>query len=318
MTRRHELEGVVRSWLREDGHEDADRVLFSVLGELDTTPQRHASWLARRLPFMNSNTFRFGIAAAAVVAGAALVGANLLPDSIGDPDPTSPPSPSARPLVGATVLEPGPYIIDTGFPLRISFSVPSEGWVNYVWESGAAAGNTRAVCFGSATCDPPAAAGVGFHIVTGVPTEPCNPGAGRMDIGATIDDLADAIRDRPGWRSTSPVQTAVGGYPALAFEIRAQPQDVDGCPGSVSAFFAGSFGRAATAGERLRLWVVDVGGDTRLVIEAFDFGSTPNQDVDAATRIVDSVELQLPADLGAGGAAEREPVKPGRRRSVES
>ena len=62
MTANRELDREVRSWLREDGHEDADRLLSEVLDQLDTTPQRHAGWLARRFPIVNSTRIRYGIA----------------------------------------------------------------------------------------------------------------------------------------------------------------------------------------------------------------------------------------------------------------
>ena len=48
----------LRSWLREDRYEDADRVLDVVFDQIPATPQRSASWLARRFPIMNSNMFR--------------------------------------------------------------------------------------------------------------------------------------------------------------------------------------------------------------------------------------------------------------------
>ena len=41
---------IVRSWLQTDEYESADRVLDAVLDQLDTTPQRRATWWpARRL-----------------------------------------------------------------------------------------------------------------------------------------------------------------------------------------------------------------------------------------------------------------------------
>ena len=47
---------IVRSWLRTDEHESADRVLDAVLDQLDTTPQRRATWWpARRFPDMNNS-----------------------------------------------------------------------------------------------------------------------------------------------------------------------------------------------------------------------------------------------------------------------
>jgi len=288
VTANRRLEREVRSWLREDSHEDADRVLFTVLDQLDTTPQRHAGWLARRFPIMSSKPVRYGIAAAVLVV-AALLGANVLQRNTGSPDPT--PSPSPRPLAGTTALVPGTYFVHEQFPMRITFEVPSEGWQNYVWEGGAASANTRAICTTGGDCASPGV-GVGFHLVTGVPSDPCNPGSPKVDLGDSTDDLATAVADRPGWSSTEPEPTTVSGFPATYVEIRADPGAVEGCSDSVSAYFAGALGRSASAGERLRLWIVDVEG-TRLVVEAFNFGAaSPEADVEAATQIVESLRIQ--------------------------
>ena len=44
----------IRSWLREDRHEDVSRIAGAVLDQVDTTPQRRATWWpARRIPTMN-------------------------------------------------------------------------------------------------------------------------------------------------------------------------------------------------------------------------------------------------------------------------
>ena len=75
---------IVRSWLHEDRHEDATRVLDSVLTDVDTTPQRRSGWTAWRASAMN----RFvvvGLGAAAVVA-VLLIGSQLL----GSPPPGGP------------------------------------------------------------------------------------------------------------------------------------------------------------------------------------------------------------------------------------
>jgi hypothetical protein len=82
---------IVRSWLHEDAHEDADRVLDMVLDLVDTTPQRRASWLARRTPSMN-NYARLGLVAAAVLA-VVILGIGLFGRSP-DVGPTTSPTPS--------------------------------------------------------------------------------------------------------------------------------------------------------------------------------------------------------------------------------
>ena len=67
----------IRSWLREDRHEDVSRVAGAVLDQVETIPQRRATWWpAWRTPTMNK-LVTYGLGAAAVVvllfAGSQLV-----------------------------------------------------------------------------------------------------------------------------------------------------------------------------------------------------------------------------------------------------
>src|SRR3970040_1990973 len=77
MSTERDMTRIVRSWLRTDEHESADRVLDHVLAQLNATPQRRSWWPARRIADMN-NVAKLAIAAAAVVV-VAVVGINLLP-----------------------------------------------------------------------------------------------------------------------------------------------------------------------------------------------------------------------------------------------
>jgi len=99
----------VLSWLREDAHENAERVLRLALDEVDTTQQRRLWWPSRRSPQMNR--FFLTATAAAAVLLVAILGYNLLPDVPGPGDqptqtptrsasPSSTPTPVANPLVG--------------------------------------------------------------------------------------------------------------------------------------------------------------------------------------------------------------------------
>lgn len=82
-----EVERAIRSWLHEDRHEDASRLAGAVLDQLDTTPQRRATWWrAWRTPSMN----RFAAIGLGTVSVAVLlfVGARLLgtpSGGVGDP-----------------------------------------------------------------------------------------------------------------------------------------------------------------------------------------------------------------------------------------
>jgi hypothetical protein len=96
---------IVRSWMDEGVTQLPDRVLDLVLDQIPATPQRHASWLARRFPPMNTYA-RLGLIAAAVLA-VAIVGIGLFGRST-DVGPTTSQSPSlaasppaaVNPLVG--------------------------------------------------------------------------------------------------------------------------------------------------------------------------------------------------------------------------
>ena len=87
MSTDRETTRIVRTWLRADENDSADRILGVVFDRLDTTPQRRAtSWPARRLPDMN-NTAKLALGAAAVVV-VALIGFTMLggADYLGGPD----------------------------------------------------------------------------------------------------------------------------------------------------------------------------------------------------------------------------------------
>jgi hypothetical protein len=121
------------SWLKENRHEDANRVLDVVFDQIPATPQRRAGWLARRFPIMSSNVFRVGIAA--VVAITAILGLSYLNTQVGSRQPTPTPIPSGLrvPLPSSGALVPGTYVLANPCVgacsdyQRIVFSLPP-GW----------------------------------------------------------------------------------------------------------------------------------------------------------------------------------------------
>jgi hypothetical protein len=104
---------VVVSWLREETHENAERVLLRALDEVDTTPQRRSWWPTWRSKRMN--TYAKLLAAAAAVLVVAVVGYQFLPGSGGPGgQPTIAPSPSPTLLARGTftVQVGGGYTVD--------------------------------------------------------------------------------------------------------------------------------------------------------------------------------------------------------------
>src|SRR5262245_20534929 len=126
---------IVLSWLREDAHEDAERVLLRALDEVDTTPQRRPMWPARRIADMNAYA-KLAVAVAAVVV-IAVAGLQFLPSngSVGGP-PAATPSPRSSiaptpppslPSGAQASLAPGRYRLTWNNPAT-SIEVPA-GWI---------------------------------------------------------------------------------------------------------------------------------------------------------------------------------------------
>jgi hypothetical protein len=89
---------LVLSWLREEAHENPERMLLRALDEVDTTPQRRSWWPAWRSSRMN--TYAKLIASAAAVLLVTVVGYQFLPRNGGPGgQPTIAPSPSGPALI---------------------------------------------------------------------------------------------------------------------------------------------------------------------------------------------------------------------------
>jgi hypothetical protein len=92
---------IVLSWLREDAHENAERMLLRALDEVDATPQRRSWWPAWRSNSMN--TYAKLLVAATAVLVVVTVGYQFLPRSGGvGGEPTIAPSPSPKLLAQGT------------------------------------------------------------------------------------------------------------------------------------------------------------------------------------------------------------------------
>lgn len=291
---------IVRSWLRTDENESADRVLGTVLDRLDTTPQRRATWWpARRLPQMNSTAkLALGVAAVVVVA---LLGINFLlpggqrigvPESTADPTavPTAVPEsgPPALPAAGSA-LRAGTYVLapfdEPNDAMRFIVTVP-DGWESALGQSG--------ILPETGTEGPDGMALV-FIMVNGLYSDPCHDNAaGEYDVivGPTVEDLAAALREQSAYEASAPTEVTLGGYTGLRMDLQL-PSELDFATCDDGQFWVWDAAPYAQGpGNQWHLWILDVEG-ARVVVLAEDFATTPPEDRAEMQEIIDSIEIDV-------------------------
>ena len=258
---------IVRSWLHEDAYEDADRVLSLVLDELDTTPQRRATWLAWRSPFM-SNNVRIALAAAALVL-VAVIGIQLFRGpGVGGPgsspsqsaSPTLAPTPTPLPTAVADFPRSGSLAIGR-HPIKLvglqaSIEFPTAGWIsNGEW--GIDRGDQSSPDSASFILWPLSAPDNVF-------ADPCAEMPASPPPGPSAAELATAVSTIPGINLVSgPSEVTVGGYPAqhVVFTV---PDEI-GC--TPDQFYLwedldnpGLARYVTQLGETYYIWIIDVNG----------------------------------------------------------
>jgi hypothetical protein len=286
---------IVRSWLEEGRTALPDRVLDTVLDQLPATPQRRASWPARRLLPMNMS-LRIATAAAAV-AVIAVIGAIAFPKGGGvaaPPTPSPSPSPTATPTPIAfpvdpqelTVTVPGTYLAGNPFQIPTTFNVPA-GWVIKVGGPYAAYLDRAPVETGGAS--------ISLTLSQKIYADPCQPrGFLSPQPGPTVDDLAAALARLPGFEATAPTAVSVDGYSGKQLTLTA--------PASFSACTLSSDGYALwqlplggiqtfNPGQSTTLRIVDVNGK-RLIVSSDTYPSSSAQGLAELQGIVDSIHIE--------------------------
>jgi hypothetical protein len=302
-----DVDRIVRSWLNEDRHEDADRVLNTVLDELDTTPQRRTLWSAWRQPVMN-NTVRIGLAAAAVVV-IAVIAINLLPGSPapgGEPtitlEPTTASAPTATPLPAGFYT--GTPFAAGGFgmcpPPEVSSDCtedPRDDTITFTYHASEAwegnpgpGGGTSGVSLVAEGYEAPAGAAMLITRGNWLNSDPCRQDDSLppdIPVGPTVDDFATALDSHPLLEVTTPVDVSLAGYSGKYAELQV-PSDITGCvryrPLEGTIYAQGP-------SHLWRLWILDVEG-VRVVIQSADFPGTSAQHQAELQAIVDSIQIE--------------------------
>jgi hypothetical protein len=305
MSAERDVNRIVRSWIRVEEHESADRVLQTVLSRLDTTPQRRHMWPPRR--FAHVNKYAQAAIAAAAVLVVAVVGYNLLPRTGGiggqqTPAPTALQTPSPSPSPSAT---PG-FETVTITPFLEGGMCPSPEFSSDCTEDPRDDSMTFMVEFpeGWASVDeylpmtlvgklngPPDGAGLLIRRGNWLYSDPCRPGekdatAPEIAVGPTVADFVTALDTHPLLDVTTPVDATLAGYSGKYLELQV-PADISECVRYLP--IEGTI-YAQGPSHRWRYWVLDVEG-IRVVIQAYDYPGTSTQHRTELQAIVDSIQI---------------------------
>jgi hypothetical protein len=297
---------IVVSWLREDAHESAERVLLAALNEIDHTQQRRSWWPAWRFSDMNS-VAKILVATAAVVA-VAVAGINLLP-GIGtgtggvppspSPTATAEPTPTPEPSVAEPSRTPeGNLTLGETFnlslpqyPIAIIVTIPADGW----------SGDPGVGFIVKGDADPPGGAGIITFADEGyfVYGDPCQWSTTRPDTPATtVDELVTALSAQASRDASAPVDITVDGYAGKSITLHV-PDDADfaecdgdkfsswGVPGENPARWHQGPGQIDN------VWILDVDGHV-VVIDWAHYEGTPQDVVDELVAIVESTTFEQP------------------------
>ena len=289
MTADRDITRIVRSWLRTDEHESADRVLETVLARLDTTPQRRLLLPSRRFAQMN-NVIRLAIGAAAVLV-VAVLGFNLLPRTGGvggqaapTPTPTLVPTPIATyPLLKAQASLNGRYKVGGKLTSHVTVAVPA------AWST-----DTDWVVIGPKGNQAPDGMAVRFYTVGQVFKNPVAISKGVLTppVGPTAADLAAAIVGDPAWHATGPTNVTIDGRQGLRVHFAIPTSSGLGADGQFDMFALAGVPDiyGFSLGQVFDLYMVDVPGE-RVVIDAFHFPGTSASDLAAQQAVLDSIQI---------------------------
>jgi hypothetical protein len=225
------------------------------------------------------NRRRLAMAAAAVVAviGVAAIAINSM-----NSDDEVEPAPAVQPTVAPTTVaaRTGTYVMSEFHTLggnsdvRLTFAVPA-GWED-----------------GGFYVDKPLAAHVFFDYVTNIYTDSCPSVLVDPPVGPTVDDLASAWANLPGFHATAPTDITVDGYHGKQVEFTVPDYNKTDCPYGDFKLLASGNGVWSAPGpnQHNQLWILDVNG-TRLVIVAFVVPDASPQDRADLYAVLASIQI---------------------------
>jgi hypothetical protein len=289
---------IVVSWLREDAHENAERVLLAALNEIDHTQQRRSLWPARRFSDMN-NVAKVLVATAAVVA-VAFAGVNLLPGSGAGPgaqplpSPTAGPTATPRPTSTVADLPEGAFDFeDNGIAMTVT--IPASGWTFAPEFTLLMKGNEVANVPEASVLFWSFPAGTQFYVYG----DPCRSTSTKPGTPVTsVAEIASGLAGQASREASEPADVTVGGHAGKSIILHVPDDAVfSECEGGEFV----SYGTQADAltryhqgpGQIDELWILDVDG-AFVIIDAMYRPDTPPALVEELRAIAKSATFDTP------------------------
>ena len=220
-------------------------------------------------------------AAAVVVVGIAGIALSNYSDDDESPAPapaaTLAPTSTVAPTIG-TYLMPESDRLETDADVRLSFAVP-DGWSDNDWYVD------------KVGSDP--SFGVVFQKVVNIYDDSCPSVLVAPPIGPSVDDLASAWANLPGFEATAAIDITVDGFHGKQVEFTVPDYNEEDCPHGIFNLWnsvGGGRYRAQGPNQHHQLWILDVNG-TRLVIVTTSFPDTSPQDRAALDEILASIQI---------------------------
>jgi hypothetical protein len=226
----------------------------------------------------------------ATLAGCAGTAATLSPAPTPIPTPAGTGEPSGQ-------LQAGTYTAHPFAPtdtMKATFTVPSDKWEAIHFDQQGMLGVAWAGDSGGV--------GIGFMRVDSLNADPCKwsgPGDD-VNIGPSVDDLADALANSTLFDATQPVPTTVSGFSGKKLQITmlpavftpTDPADSSTCDQGNPAVWNGKGFDIYPQGvsNRWALTILDVQGK-RVVILASDFANSEQQRQTELRAIADSIQI---------------------------
>ena len=312
MKARSDTERILDAYLAPEADRLADRVIDAALADIARTPQRRAVRVPWRFPLMPALSRATGVAVVALVA---VVGAGTffylnsrpggggaqgtpLPTATQTPAPTVVPSATAIPPLPEGSLAAGTYRLRpfASATTTIDVTVPDGGWLG---------GPPNAIGGPRGESNGPNGVAVAFFKAQTINSDPCQwdkdgsrraPQEGDIEVGPTVDDLAEALAANASYESTAPAGATLGGFSGKRLELQLAP-DASGCDsydgaGNQYFVFGGRDGGFYAQGgaNTWQVTIVDVGG-TRLIAVLMAYEETSAADRSAAQGILDSAVI---------------------------